>query len=327
MNKLSQTVTGGQVFKLMPSLMNVVNPVAFEKYLVPESFYDVYYKILQSKKHLLLRPAINYAKAGKIKFFNASDPIDPRIKSVEIPNYIPVFIFKDKSGESVAYVNVSAKAGYRRNSAGEAIGISLDENSVHYYLTIGAAAKILADNDKDITNNTKFVTLCAEMYSKLICLCIDSVYPIGADTRKFIILNFLTILFFLQFHAGYTLEQALPLALKARTVDPLIIKSDSSTYANGNLKMRSFQEFCDVLESEFTFIKKGSISLRSITTTAITKYGQPSILFPEHFQSFLIMIESVDLMSRIYKDKYIKSQFRPTDISTINQILLVASGE
>ena len=68
-------------------------------------------------------------------------------------------------------------------------------------------------------------------------------------------------------------------------------------------------------------------AIATITTTAITKYGQPSILFPEHFQSFLIMIESVDLMSRIYKDKYIKSQFRPTDISTINQILLVASGE
>lgn len=325
MNKLSQTIVGTTALKAMPSLASMIRPEVLDKYVIPDSFYDVYFRTLKTKKHVLLNPAIEMAKSGKIKFFNSSDPLDPKNKPIAFPNYFSVFVFKNQKGEYVSYVNAAAKAGYRRDKSGEAIGTSLDENSVQLYLIMGAAARILADKDKELTNNTKFVSLCAEMHAKLMNICIDTLYPISGDTRKFIILNFLSIMYFLQFHARYTVEQALPLALKAKTVDSTIIKTDSITFASGNLKMTSIVDFLKILEHEFSFIKKGSIDLRALETTVVMRFGQPAILFLEHFQSFINMIESVDLMGRIYKDKYTKNQFRPTDIANLNQILLVAS--
>ena len=164
-------------------------------------------------------------------------------------------------------------------------------------------------------------------------------YPIGGNTNSYVILVFLTIMYFLQVHIGYTPEQALSIAMKAKTVDSSVIKNNCICYAESfgsssdiqsgpvSIKMTSILDYFKALEREFSFIKKDSINLRTLESLIVQRFGQPALLMPEHSASFVNMIQNAFLMSRIYKDNYIKSLIRPSDIQTINQILLVTSGE
>lgn len=339
MNKLTQTITGTKALSLMPSLGTIIQPAFLDKYVIPESFYDVYFRTLQSKKYPLLRPTLAAAKAGKIKLFNTSDPIDPSNKMVNLPSYFSTFVFKDAKGDFVSYVNASAKAGYQRNKAGEAISNSLDENATYAYLQSGATARIMRKFDTELTNNVKFVSVLSDIFSGLISTCIDVMYPIGGNTNSYVILVFLTIMYFLQVHIGYTPEQALSVAMKVKTVDPTVIKNNCVCYAESfgsgsdiqsgpvSIKMSNILDYFKALEKEFPFIKKDSINLRTLESLIVQRFGQPALLMPEHSASFVNMIQNAFLMSRIYKDNYIKSLIRPSDIQTINQILLVTSGE
>lgn len=330
MNKLSSTKIYGEIMTVMPSIKQKINVASLEKYVIDQSYYDWIFKPIQSKKYPLIRPTLKYAKEGRIKLFNMSDPKDMNDKSILLPDYFSCFAFKSLDNkETVSYVNSSKKIGYYRNKTTKEInGLTrIDENSIYAFLQTGATSIILSENDEEITNNIKMVSLCAELYSTLYGSCIAVDYPISGDRDYYIILNFILACCFLQIQAEYPVDRAISIALKLKNVEQSVILSDCKSVRDSKLEMKNINDLIMVLENEFNFIRKGSISPRSIVSKSMTKYGSASFMSLEHFQSFLNMIQNAHLLSNMYNDKSIRNDSPIRLVQDINQILLSISGE
>lgn len=329
MNKLSSTKVCQQAFKLLPGMTAILRPDILEKFVIPDSYYDIYYRTLASKKYTLIRPTLEMARTNKVKLINTAEPYDNSTKPFLMPPYFTCFAFKNAKNEVISYVNAAARAGYVKDKrTGEILGTTLDENSTYAYLQTGAVAKIISEHEDSLKNNIKFLQSSAEIYALLINLCIDKMYPISGDYDKFTILNFLTAVFFLQYQVGLSVDRAIKTALTLKTVDPTIITNSCRLFSDeSSLIMKSVDDFFVAIEKEFPFVKEGTINLRTLSTAVVEKYGNTAIFSIEHFQSFINMIQHVSLASRIYKDTYMRKLISPSLIKNIDQALLIASGE
>lgn len=328
MNKLSSSEMFKAVMKQFTSLGNILSYNVLRKYVIPTEYYDFKFKSLATVKHVLARPSIRLAKEGKIQLINFSDPVNLADPAMILPDYFTCVAITDEKKNKTMYVNAMKRSGFVRNTKTKDIeALKLDEVSLYAYLQCGATAYLLATKDEEITNNTKFVSNCAEIYTGLVSRSIDAAYPFGGETSMYIILSFLTAMYFIQVHAGYTVERAIPLAMKLKIIDETVIWNQCRTYANSDLKMTSFADLCSIIEREFKHAKAGAITLRTVQDKFIRTYGSGALFAIEHFQSFLNMVQMADLGVGLYNDKMIRDRVPKILIDGVNQVLLSYSGD
>lgn len=333
MNKLTSSATFNEAMTLLPRIHDIImNPPILDKYVIPDTYYSDYYKILLNKKYPLVRPTIKLAKEGKIKLFSTSYTSDKLLRKEELvmPSYFTSFQFGTKNGDIVSYVNATKKLGLRIDKkTGEPDGtMTGNENDIYNYLQCGATGYIVAKYSNDLSNNVKFVNVCTEMYEELISLAIDSISGINGKTDSYNILKFLIGMYFLQVLIGKSADKAVSIALSLKITNPAIINTECRCLLDGYLEMKSTDDFIKAINHEFSkFVKPGDITLRSITMAMNNRYGQSAMFAFDHFLSFLNLVQQEYLMSGIYKDLNVKKYVAPTLIQSVNQILLVTYGD
>lgn len=323
MNRLSQSevfrslVDGGAISSIVKTALR---PDMLAKYSIPYEFYSDKIKSLQTKSYTLLKPTLEAAKQGKVKLFNFADPLDRSLKSQTVPFYFTTLIGANANGTHSAYVNSEAKGGFEPPK--NPIMYKIDENALYAYLQTGWCALIVYDKDTIVTNDTTLTTYCAEAYSSLMANILNEIYPVSAELDGFQKTAFIFAMFFFQFHCGYSVEKALNLVQHIRSIEFSTIKERCKIYANQDLAMTSYSECRDRLVQEFPFIHPEQISIRTVTGQIIKRCGKNAMFVPEHFQSFLNMIEAVDLRANFYFDKYVRRCCPDVIVDKINERLL-----
>lgn len=327
MNKLSNCELFQAYKTFKKDIGGVLTPQSFLNYEIPSSFYDSWYNPLSAKKYPLLRPTLKAAKEGKIHLFNFADPKNPSAKPIIIHPSLSAFLGYNQKKDIVSFVNAAEKSGFIRNGDKEAVGLKIDENHLYGYLQTGYTAILLAKKDSEITNNIKLQSDMAEIYASLLSKVIDGIYPISAELDAFPRLVFLCALFYLQFMAGYPEDKAVTVALKLRTVDPIVVGNKSRALELGQIKMTKFDDFLAALKAEFQFINLKDFGLREIASSWTKKYGPASFFAIEHFQTLLNLVQHVGLRTNVYADYNLTRIIPQTLIVDVNKILLLISNE
>ncbi len=327
MNKLSNCELFQAYKSFKKDIGDVLTPQSFIKYEIPSSFYDSWYNPLSAKKYPLLRPTLKVAKEGRIHLFNFADPRVSSAKPIMIHPSISAFLGLNPKKEIISFVNAAEKSGYIRNSDKEVVGLKIDENHLYGYLQTGYTAILLGTKDKEITNNVKLQSNMAEIYATLLSKVIDGIYPISAELDAYPKLVFLCALFYLQFMAGYPEDKAVSVALKLKTVDPIIIGNKSRALEVGQIKMNNFNDFLAALKAEFQFINLNDFGLREVASSWTKKYGPASFFAIEHFQTLLNLVQHVGLKTGLYADYNLTRTIPQILINDVNKILLLISNE
>lgn len=328
MNKLTSTQTFKDIMKATPNLIRMISPDMLNKYVIPLSFYEDKFKALSTKKYALVRPTLKAAKANKIHLFNFSDPFNSQEESSVMPDYYTAFGYVIRDGKgSQTWVNAAKKTGYMRNSDKEPVALRTNETALYAYLQTGYTSLLLLEHDAEITNNIKLQTYLAEFYGTLMSYVFDRIYPISGELDSYTRLTFLCALYYLQVMAGYDLKKALNIAIKLKNVDAVTVAEKSRAFAEASIEMKNFDDLIKSLEIEFPFIKKGSMTLRSIVAATARQFGPSSIFAVEHSQSFINMIQSVGLKANFYRDDVISKLIPSVHVDEVNRILLLISGE
>jgi hypothetical protein len=327
MNTLSSTFLFKTIIKEYPKLREIFKANVIENYVIPDSYYNHYYKIFQNKKYPLTKYMLQMAKEGRIGLINFSDPANIKLKSIVLFPYFTCLSSHNSSGKRVVYANAMVKAGYKRNVRTQEIeSLKIDEVSLFGYLYSAAIAYIISTKSLVLENNTGFVIECAEVYTMLLTRCISNKqYPIGSSMNEYTRLNFVTACYFLQSLIGYDVERAVNTAFKLRIVDKNIIRNECVLYNHEELVLSSFETYIHSLEKEFSYIRPGSMTIRAISYNFTQLYGAVAFFALEHFQSFINMIINSNLGTNIYRDIAIKKGIYTGIIDTIEQALLVAS--
>jgi hypothetical protein len=328
MNTLANTQLFRAAIEKHPQLKNVFNSEMLEKYAIPDSFYNHYYKIFQSKKYPLTRYMLQLAKEDRIRLVNFIDPIDLKLKPIILPPYFTCLGGRTDNGKKlVIYANAIKKAGFKRNTKTQEIErLDIDEMSLLGYLYSATIAHIITTKSIILENNIKFVSLCAEIYAILLNRCISSKqYPIGSTMNEYTRLNFITALFFLQTFIGYNVERAVKTALALKVVDKLVIENECVIYGHGELTISNFDAFINAIEKEFSYIRPGTITLRTLSYQFDSLYGETALFALEHFQSFINMIINAFIGTNLYHDLFIKKSIASNLINNIEQAFLNAT--
>jgi hypothetical protein len=328
MNTLPSTILFKEAIEKFTHIKGILNSKSLEEYAVPDSYYNHYYKIFENKKYSLTKYMLKLAREGRIKLVNFSDPISLKSKPCILPSYFTVIAGKGINNSKLTmYSNSIKKGGFKRNSKTEEIeSFSIQEMALFGYLYSAASAYIINTKGNILENNTKFVSICAEMYTSLINRCIiGKQYPIGSNIDDVTLLNFITIMFFLQFFIGYSVERALNTALKIKIIDPAVIKLKSYLYTHNDLEIANFNQYTQALEKEFSYIRPGTITLRSIAYNFQSFYGDTSLFGVEHFQSLINMMLNAHIGTGIYYDLLIKKTISSNLIAEVDKILLSAT--
>jgi hypothetical protein len=328
MNKLSQTLTFNGIVKSLPSLKDQLNPKNFPKYTIPQTYYESYFNILSVKKQPLVQGTLKAAKEGKIKLLNLSDPIDYSDKKSILQDAISTVVLPVGGEKKVeVYVNAAKKTGYVRNVDKEAIGLRTNEVALYSYLQTGYISYILATKDTEVTNNIKLHTILAEFYSYLMGKVLDKCYPVTGDSDSSTRLSFILAMYYFQVMCGYDLEKSIKLALTVKSVDPVLIGNSSRAFSAGKLAMKDFNDLLDVFKFEFPFVRQSEVTLRGVISATMAMYGASAMFVPEHFQSFLNMLECVANHSNMFKDQAVSFAVPTTLMKNVDKILLLISGE
>jgi hypothetical protein len=134
-------------------------------------------------------------------------------------------------------------------------------------------------------------------------------------------------MFFLQTFVKYDAERALNTAFKIKIIDKNIIEKECLMYSNEELVISSFDMLVKALEKEFSFIRQGDITIRSVAYHFCSMYGETALFALEHFQSFVNMIINAHLGTNHYNDLSIKKTILTHQIANIEQALLMATGD
>jgi hypothetical protein len=328
MNTLANTQLFRAAIEKRPQLKNVFNSEMLVKYSIPDSFYNHYYKIFQSKKYPLIRYMLQLAKEERIKLVNFLDPIDLKLKPIILPPYFTCLGGKSENGKKlVIYANAIKKAGFKRNTKTQEIEqLDIDEMSLFGYLYSATLSYIISTKSLILESNVKFVSLCAEIYALLLNRCISNKqYPIGSTMNEYTRLNFITALFFLQTFIGHDVERAVRTALNLKVVDKSVIENECIIYAHGELTISNFDVFINALEKEFSYIRPGTITLRTLSYQFDSLYGETALFALEHFQSFINMIINAFIGTNLYHDLLIKKSISSNLIGNIEQAFLAAT--
>jgi hypothetical protein len=328
MNTLANTQLFRAAIDKRPQLKNVFNSEMLAKYSIPDSFYNHYYKIFQSKKYLLTKYMLQLAKEERIKLVNFLNPIDLNLKLIILPPYFTCLGGKSEDGKKlVIYANAIKKAGFKRNPKTQEIErLDIDEMSLFGYLYSATIAYIIATKSLLLESNIKFISLCAEIYVVLLNKCISSKqYPIGSTMNEYTRLNFITALFFLQTFIGYDVERSVTTALKLKVVDSTVIQNECIIYGHDELTISNFDVFIKALEKEFPYIRPGTITLRTLSYQFDSLYGDNALFALEHFQSFINMIINAYIGTNLYSDLLIKKAIASNLIGNIEQAFLAAT--
>ena len=127
--------------------------------------------------------------------------------------------------------------------------------------------------------------------------------------------------------AEYDIDKALTLALKVKTVDPIIVGNESKALQLDKLKMNSFQDFIESMKTEFPFINPKEFSLAAIAQQFTKRYGPASFFALEHFQTLLNLIQHVGLRTNVFADFNLSKMIPNSLIEEVNKILLLISGD
>jgi hypothetical protein len=330
MNTLANTQLFRAAIERHPQLKNVFNSAMLSKYAIPDSFYNHYYKIFQSKKYLLTRYMLQLAKEDRVRLVNFIDPIDSKLKPIILPPYFTCLAGRAEDNKKlVIYANAIKKAGFKRNTKTQEIeSLSIDEMSLFGYLYSATIAYIISTKSTMLEGNLKFVSLCAEIYAVLLNRCISNKqYPIGSTTNEYTRLNFITALFFLQTFIGYNVENSIRTALNLKVVDKTTIMNECIIYGHDELTISNFDIYIKALEKEFSYIRPGTITLRTLSYQFNSLYGDTALFAIEHFQSFINMIINASIGTNLYNDLLIKKSIASNLIGNIEQALLIAVGE
>jgi hypothetical protein len=138
-------------------------------------------------------------------------------------------------------------------------------------------------------------------------------------------LNFITALFFLQTFIGYDVERSVKSAFNLKIVDRSVIENECVIYGHDELTISNFDTFINALEKEFSYIRPGTITLRTLSYQFDSLYGETALFALEHFQSFINMIINAMIGTNLYHDLLIKKSLASNLISTIEQAFLIAS--
>jgi hypothetical protein len=271
---------------------------------------------------------LQLAREGRIQLVNFTDPIDLKNKQILLPPYFTCLGGKSPDGKKlIIYANAIMRAGYKRNSKSKEIeSLKIDEMSLFGYLYSAALAYIIATKPNVLENNTKFVSNCTEIYVALLNRCISNKqYPIGSNMDDYTKLNFIAALFFLQTFIGYDAERALRAAFSIKLIDKKIIENTSTIYAHNDFTISNFDMFISAIEKEFSFIRRGDITIRTISYHFVSLYGETALFALEHFQSFINMIINSHMGTGLYHDLLIKKSISSNLLSNIEQAFLAST--
>jgi hypothetical protein len=328
MNTLANTQLFRAAIEKRPQLKNVFNSDMLSKYTIPDSFYNHYYKIFQSKKYPLTKYMLQLAREERIKLVNFIDPIEPKLKPIILPPYFTCLGGRSENGKKlVIYTNAIKKARFKRNTKTQEIErLDIDEMSLFGYLYSATIAYIITTKSLILESNVKFISLCAEIYTVLLSRCISNKqYPIGSTMNEYTRLNFITALFFLQTFIGYDVERSVRAAFNLRVVDSSVIANECIIYGHGELTISNFDVFINALEKEFSYIRPGTITLRTLSYQFNSLYGDTALFALEHFQSFINMVINAFIGTNLYNDLLIKKSIASNLIGNIEQAFLVAT--
>jgi hypothetical protein len=328
MNTLSNTVLFRTAITRYPLLKNVFSPTMLDDYSISDSFYNHYYKIFINKKYPLTKYMLQLAREDKIRLVNFSDPKDLKLKSILLPPYFTCLAGKSIDGKKlIVYANAVKRAGYKRNTkTNEIEGLKIDEMSLFGYLYSATISYLIITKSTQLENNTRFIVLCTELYISLLNRCISSKqYPIGSDMNDYIKLNFISALFFLQTFIGYDTERAVKTAFMMKLIDKAVIENSSVIYAHSDFTISNFEAFIKAIEKEFSYIREGDITIRTISYHFVSSYGDTALFALEHFQSFINMIINAHVGTNLYSDLLIKKSIASNAIANIEQAFLAAT--
>jgi hypothetical protein len=328
MNTLASTQSFQAAMDQFPDLKNVFKSSCLSSYAIPDFYYNHYFRIFQNKKYLLTRYMLQLAKEGRIRLVNFADPANLKLKAMILPPSFTCLAGRSEDGKKlIVYANAIKRAGYKRNTKTHEIDdLKIDEMSLFGYLYSAAIAYIILTKNVQLENNVKFINNCAEFYTTLINRCISSKqYPIGSVMNDYTRLNFISALFFLQTMVGYKVDRAVSAAMKLKVVDPQVIQNESNIFSHGNFLISNFDMYIAAIEKEFSFIRPGTISLRSVSYNFRSLYGEASTFALEHFQSFINMIVNSHMGTNLYNDLTIKKSLASNLVNTLDQAFLSAS--
>jgi hypothetical protein len=320
MNRLSSTIMYGLMkdTPIFKDLNAVMNPKVIEKYKVNKIWYDHYLKIFKGYKYPLAKAVVELAEADKIILINAGDPEDQKTQIYNIQPFVPATVFKTSEGTTCC-VNISHRAKYIRNKiSGEIESLKISERELYTFLQTAAACYIVNIKDEELTNNTKFAKICAEIYTTILSRCINKTYPISAEREDMIVLNFYCAIYCLQVMFGYSEEKSIAYAYTLKNVDKNVVDTNCKLI-NDSLIMYDMNDFIRIVENEFDYIRKGAITYRNLLLMFNKMYGQNSFFAMEHFFSFFTMIEQSSMRIGMYADGQLDNIVKPylKDIETL----------
>lgn len=320
MNRLSSTM----MYSLMKDtpifkdISTVMNPKNIGKYKVDKVWFEHYLKIFKGYKYPLAKAVIELAEKEKIILINAGDPEDITVPVYNLQPFVPATVLKTTEGVTCC-VNVSHRAKYIRNKvSGEIESFKLSERELYTFLQTAASCYILNTKEDDLTNNTKFAKTCAELYTSILSRCINKTYPISSEREQMIVLNFYCAIYCLQVMFGYDEEKAIAYAYTLKNVDKSIVETNCKLI-NESLVMKDMNDFIRIVEEEFEYIRKGSITYRNLLLMFNKMYGQNSFFAMEHFFSFLTMVQQSSMRIGMYADAQLDNVVKPylKDIETL----------
>lgn len=329
MNKLSQTLVFNDVVKKYPQLKGVLNFDTLQNYSYDQEDYAHNYHAVSLKKYPLTPIILKLAKESKIRLFNFSDPKTSVLKAVVVPSSLMGFAVTNPKDprEVISFINAVNRAAYQRiKGSDEPTNLKLDELSLYAYLQMGAASYICKKYDADLTNSGQFAADVAEVYANMMSKVINIQYPISGDMKKYDVLKFLTALYCLQVMFGYESDRAISTAFLMKNIEKKDILLECQTLANEEVEMRTIMDLVTVIENEFSFIKKGSISFRSLATGFASTFGGTSLMAIEYSQYFINMLLCVSCGANLFNDKMIKSVCPKRNLDNILKMLAKMSS-
>lgn len=329
MNSLANTKMFNAVIKTYPEILNILKPDYFQKYVVPFEYYELQYKLIQSrntKGYPLIRPINRFVKEKRIELFNMAEPTKPNLKQGFCPNYIIGFIANGGNGKKVSFVNAQSGMSIKVDkSTGILNSLNIGENYLYAYLQAGATALILNERKNEIEQNIKYCQLMAEAYSTCIGTIVNEAIPIASNIHSYDILKFLSVIFFLQYHMNNSVEKSLSTAFNMKTIDVQTVKSECDSYKIDALEMKSIDDFIACVEREFSFIKRGSLSYNVLAGSFAKKFGNVGLFAVEHCQSFIQLMQFMLAGCKIAND-WTKKILPINNIERSNDILASLSG-
>lgn len=316
MRKISETSIFNTIDSLFKLRERFSDLVLLKKYVVPYDMYVDTLSIFKLYKYPLTKKVIEYATNKKIGLILFADPVDKNNKPIKNSiTSIPCFTYG-----ATTFVDISAKASYKRNELEEPIQLSINERYLFSFFYIAFIYHILIINEKSFEKNNSFLKSVGELYTILLAKVIDKTYPISSERDDFISLYFILAKFFANYLVGMDNESSIKYASSLKIVDEKIAKNIIGDFESIP-KFESVDELLNYISNLFSYFKDNSFKYRNILFAYNKMYGQNSLLCIENIHSFLYMIFMSNMRTGLFNDRMLTT-ISSSYVDTIEKSIL-----